>query len=289
MTAGRSVRDGDRVVALASPRPGVLGLLALIDPGRRAGSTDVMAIEHGATVLAVELARLRGLADTELRVRRELVQDLLTGTDDESAYLRAEALDYDLGPPHQVAVMEVTEGSPADEDVLLAARRALRQQQVPALLGTIAGTVVIVAPRGDTDWEALRLATVAQLGGGGCRLGVGEPYPRPSMLPRSLREAQLALRLQKASSEAERTSAFADLDVLRMLASVEDLADVEGLCQEMARRAGRLRRAQAHPAGEDPHPVPPARRRLRGHLPGPFRAPQHAEVPAPADPRADRL
>jgi sugar diacid utilization regulator len=228
MTAGRSVRDGDRVVALASPRPGVLGLLALIDPHRRAGSTDVMAIEHGATVLAVELARLRGLADTELRVRRELVQDLLTGTDDESAYLRAEALDYDLGPPHQVAVVEVTEGSPADEDVLIAARRALRQQQVPALLGAIAGTVVIVAPRGDTDWEALRLATVVQLGGGGCRLGVGEPYPRPSLLPRSLREAQLALRLQKASSAAERTSAFADLDVLRMLASVEDLADVEG-------------------------------------------------------------
>jgi sugar diacid utilization regulator len=229
MTAGRSVRDGDRVIALASPRPGVLGLLALIDPHRRAGSTDVMAIEHGATVLAVELARLRGLADTELRVRRELVQDLLTGTDDESAYLRAEALDYDLGPPHQVAVMEVTEGSSAGEDVLLAARRALRQQQVPALLGTIAGTMVIVAPRGDADWEALRLATVAQLGGGGgCRLGVGEPYPRPSMLPRSLREAQLALRLQKASSEVERTSAFADLDVLRMLASVEDLADVEG-------------------------------------------------------------
>ncbi len=227
MTAGRSLRDGDRVVALASPRPGVLGLLALMDPDHRAGSTDLMAIEYGATVLAVELARLRGLADTELRVRRELVQDLLTGTDDESAYLRAEALGYDLGPPHQVAVLEVTEGSPAHEDVVLAARRALRQQQVPALLGTMAGTVVAVAPRGDTDWEALRLAAVAQLGGG-CRVGVGEPYERPSMLPRSLREAQLALRLQKASSESERTSAFADLDVLRMLASVDDLADVEG-------------------------------------------------------------
>ena len=33
MTAGRSVRDGGRVVALASPRPGVLGLVALMDPG----------------------------------------------------------------------------------------------------------------------------------------------------------------------------------------------------------------------------------------------------------------
>ena len=228
MTAGRSVRDSGRVVALASPRPGVLGLLALIDPGRRASTTDVMALEHGATVLAVELARLRGLADTELRVGRELVHDLLTGTDDESAYLRAEALGYDLGLPHQVAVVEVSESSPAHEDVLHAARRALRRQQLPGLLGTMAGTVMIVAPDGGTDWETLRLAIVAELGGGRCRVGVGEPYPRPSQLAQSLREARLALRLQKASSVQERTSGFADLDVLRLLASVDDLADVAG-------------------------------------------------------------
>jgi sugar diacid utilization regulator len=228
ITAGRSVRDLDRVVALASPRPGVLGLLALMDPGRHASATDVMALEHGATVLAVELARLRGLADTELRVGRELVHDLLTGTDDESAYLRAEALGYDLGLPHQVAVVEVSEGSPAHEDVLHAARRALRRQHLPGLLGTMAGTVVIVAPHGGTDWETLRLAIVAELGGGRCRVGVGDPYPRPSQLARSLREARLALRLQKASSAVERTSVFADLDVLRILASVDDLADVEG-------------------------------------------------------------
>jgi sugar diacid utilization regulator len=232
MTEGRSVRDDGRVVALASPRPGVLGLLALMDPDGNATTTDVMALEHGATVLAVELARLRGLADTELRVRRELVHDLLTGTDDESAYLRAEALGYDLGMPHQVAVVEVREGSPAHEDVLHAARRALRHQQLPCLLGTMTGSVVIVAPDGGTDWEALRLAIVAELGGGRCRVGVGDPYPRPSQLPRSLREARLALRLQKASSAAERTSVFADLDVLRMLASVDDLADVEAFVQK---------------------------------------------------------
>jgi hypothetical protein len=35
MLEGRSVRDSDRVVALASPRPGVLGLIALMDPDRR--------------------------------------------------------------------------------------------------------------------------------------------------------------------------------------------------------------------------------------------------------------
>ena len=232
MTAGRSVRDSGRVVALASPRPGVLGLIALMDPDGRAATTDVMALEHGATVLAVELARLRGLADTELRVRRELVHDLLTGTDDESAYLRAEALGYDLGLAHQVVVVEVTERPPGHEDVLHATRRALRQQHLPGLLGTMSGTVVMVAPAGDTEWEMLRLAIVAELGGGRCRLGVGDAYPRPSQLTRSLREARLALRMQKASCAAERASVFADLDVLRMLASVDDLADVEGFVRK---------------------------------------------------------
>jgi sugar diacid utilization regulator len=243
MTAGRSVRDGGRVVALASPRPGVLGLLALMDPGHRAGTTDVMALEHGATVLAVELARLRGLADTELRVRRELVHDLLTGTGDESAYLRAEALGYDLGQPHQVAVVEVADSSPAQEDVLHAARRVLRQHQRPGLLGSMAGTVVIVTaaaepataggqPGGAPDWEALRAGIVAELGGSRCRIGVGDAYPRPSGLPRSLREARLALRMQKASGAGERTSVFAALDVLRMLAAVDDLTDVEAFVRK---------------------------------------------------------
>ena len=200
-------------------------MLALLDAGARAATTDVMALEYGATVLAVELARLRALADSELRVRRELVQDLLTGADDESARRRAEALGYDLGRPHRVVVVDVT-GHP-DDDVLYAVRRALREQGLTALAGMLAGSVVMLAPDGDIDWEKLRQATMAQMGGGHCRMGVGDVYPRPSQLPRSLREAQLALRLQKASSEAERTSVFADLDVFRMLSSVDDLTDIE--------------------------------------------------------------
>ena len=67
--------------------------LSLIDPERAADTADLIALEHGATVLSMELARVRGIADTELRLRRDLVHDLLSGTDDESAYLRSDALD----------------------------------------------------------------------------------------------------------------------------------------------------------------------------------------------------
>ena len=102
MRANSPTRDGERLMLLASPRTDVLGVLALVDPDRRADHADLVALEHGATVLSMELARLRGIADAELRLRRDLVHDLLAGTDDESALTRAEALDYDLRRPHRV-------------------------------------------------------------------------------------------------------------------------------------------------------------------------------------------
>src|SRR5882757_4919494 len=131
--AGQPVRDGERLSLLASPRPDVIGVLALVDPQRRADSADLVALEHGATVLSMELARLRGIADTELRLRRDLVHDLLTGTDDAGA--RAEALDYDLRRPHRVVVVE-GKGRIRSQDALLSAvRRALRQCRLPGLFG----------------------------------------------------------------------------------------------------------------------------------------------------------
>ena len=67
MRDSKPVRDGERLILLASPRSDVIGVLALVDPGRRADHADLVALEHGATVLSMELARLRGIADTELR------------------------------------------------------------------------------------------------------------------------------------------------------------------------------------------------------------------------------
>ena len=113
MRARKPIQDGERLVLLASPRPELLGILALIDPDRSADTADLVALEHGATVLSMELARLRGIADTELRLRRDLVHDLLAGTDDESALARAGALGYDLRRPHRVVVVEGKGGARA--------------------------------------------------------------------------------------------------------------------------------------------------------------------------------
>lgn len=228
---GKPVRDGARLTMLASPRPDVLGVLSLIDPGRVCDTADLIALEHGATVLSMELARLRGIADTELRLRRDLVHDLLSGTDDESAYLRAEALEHDLRQPHRVVVVH-GRGRTRSEDLLLhAVRRAVRDRRVPFLLDSWSGAVVLLTPA-ELPWEPLRLGILAELGGGQCRLGVGSISALPSDLPRSLREAQLALRLQQTLMTGTDACEYSKLGVFRMLAAIPDLSEVDGFVRE---------------------------------------------------------
>jgi sugar diacid utilization regulator len=228
--ASKPVRDGERLVLLVSPRPDLLGIVALIDPGKSADNADLVALEHGATVLSMELARLRSIADTELRLRRDLIHDLLAGTDDESAQARADALDYDLRRPHRVVLIDGKGRSRAHDALLSAVRRAMRQIRQAGLSETWSGKVAVVMV-GQTDWERLRRAIISDLGGH-CHIGVGGPCARPSELPRSLREAGLALRLQKTLLPGSSACEYPKLGIFRMLAAIPDLTDVDEFVRE---------------------------------------------------------
>lgn len=81
MDARVPVRDKGRLITLAQPGSEVLGVIALVDPDRTAGDSERVALEHANTVLTLELAHLRALAEVELRLRRDLVEELLAGTD----------------------------------------------------------------------------------------------------------------------------------------------------------------------------------------------------------------
>ena len=222
---GKPVRDGERLAVLASPRPDVLGVLALIDPERNTGSIDLVALEHGATVLSMELAKLRGIADTELRLRRDLVHDLLSGTDDESALTRAEALDYDLHRPHRVAVVEGKGRARAHDALLSAVRRAMRQARQTGLCEIWSGNVAIVTAD-QADWERVCRLITSDIGSQ-CHIGVGGPRARPAELPRSLHEASLALRLQQTLRHGSGACEYPELGIFRILAGIPDLTDID--------------------------------------------------------------
>jgi sugar diacid utilization regulator len=225
---GGAVREGERLIVVANPRPGVFGLLALVDPDKQAGEQEHVALEHGATVLAMELARLHGLAETELRLGRDLVEELLAGADDDVAAARAHALGYDIERVHRVVVVE---GSRVvDPDAFFqAARRAARDTGLGSLLMARGGSVVIVSDA-EGGWDEFRASLHAETGTR-CLVGVGGPCAQPHEVPRSYREARLALRLQ-ASGGGQDTVVFDDLGVFKLLAEPGDAGAVERFAQE---------------------------------------------------------
>jgi sugar diacid utilization regulator len=226
LEAGTLVRDRDRLIAVARQGAEVLGVIALVDPDHTAGDTERIALEYANTVLTLELVHLRALGEVELRLRRDLVEELLAGTDAQSARERALALGYDLGQPHRVVVVATTDRG--DPDALFhAVRHAFRATGAGSLLSARPGGVAMLCHTSH-DWERLRAAINAELGSRGrCRMGVGAPCTEPPEFPRSHGQAQLALKMQIATGSPEQATVFEDLGVYRLLSEIADLGSVE--------------------------------------------------------------
>lgn len=228
---GRPIRTDGRLLVVARPREDVLGVLSLIDPAGRAGEPENVALEHGATVLAVELARLQSLAETELRLGMDLVAELIAGArDGDAALAKARALGYDLERPHHVLVVEGRGPGDDQEGFAHAVRRAARTLVTGSLLLPRADAVLVLAPDPSEDgtrWERFRAGVLAEAGGGRCRVGVGGRCHRVADFPRSHREARLALRLQDATEGCGQAVVYDQLGVYQLLSEVEDRGGVE--------------------------------------------------------------
>lgn len=178
-------------------------------------------------MLTLELAHLRALGEVALRLRRDLVEELLVGTDAQSAKDRALALGYDLARPHRVVLVANGSGPVGHEAFFHAVRRAVRATGVGSLLVARSGGVAVLCAA-DQGWERFRVAVTAELGPrGSCRIGVGAPCTEPPEFPRSHGQAQLALKMQIATGCPDQVTVFDDLGVYRLLSEVADIGSVE--------------------------------------------------------------
>jgi DNA-binding PucR family transcriptional regulator len=173
----------------------------------------------------MELARQRTVADTEIRIRRDLVEDLLAGASPETALARGEAFQRDLSQPHRALVFE-SRGTLGGDQLFTSVRRAARELSLGSLLVSRGGTVVVLTDR-EIDWHELHSVVTRELVGGHCRLGVGSPTQGVEDFPNSHREAVLSLQLQRDAAEAPDVTVFDQLGVYRLLAATEDTREIE--------------------------------------------------------------
>jgi DNA-binding PucR family transcriptional regulator len=149
---------------------------------------------------------------------------------------RAQILGYDLDRPHQVLLIEAARGMDDIDLLLYAVSRAARQAGIGSLLAQRRRDVVVLADA-ETSWEEFRQAIGAGLQGAASRVGVGGRYRVPGELPRSYREAQLALRIQKTIGGPEQVTVFSELGVYQLLTASGDMSAIEEFVQ---RWLGRL-------------------------------------------------
>lgn len=224
------VRIKDRLVVLVRPHGEILGVLALVDARDEADEHTVLALEHAAASLAPELTHLRDLAEVELRLHRELVDDLLAGTDEASAYARSEAVGHDLRRGHYIVVVRWPDRT-VDDSFAQTVGRAASAVGMRSLLTRRSDHVVLVAddrPPARALYEALARATGTRSGA----VGVSAPCDSLADIPHHYQEAQRALEVRRHSRERYGTTFFDELGLYRILGPGNDYRELEMFVQE---------------------------------------------------------
>ena len=179
----------------------------------------------------MDLLRRTTIADAELRLRRELVEELLAGADDDAVLSRARALGQNLEQEHRVAIIHGCGLARSGDNGLHAAVSMARELSSGSLAMQKAASVVLIS-RADQDWEAFRGGAHEGAPGGHCRIAVGSVCGRPSEFPGSYREAQLAMTLQTDSRGGPDVVTWESLGAYRFLSSVDDVSGVDRFVKE---------------------------------------------------------
>ena len=226
--SGRA-RIGQRILTLVQPRAEILGVLAVNDPGGTASEDTLFALHSGATFLALELSHQRAVAEIELTLRRDLVDDLLAGTDRDGAYARADALNHDLRRPHYVVVVQST--GRTENALTAAAGRAATALHLNYLQGRHAGLVVLLTD-GRPDPQALHSTISELLGKTTGVIGIGSRCLVPEDFPRSFMAARRAMSIRLRSVSPQGAAAFDELGFYRLIDAAHGEGEVESFVRE---------------------------------------------------------
>ncbi|MEU3558745.1 GAF domain-containing protein [Kitasatospora sp. NPDC006786] len=229
---GRSVRHGEQWVCAVLAGHDALGTMVL--RGRPdLDDADRRLFERASVVTALLLLLRRSVAETENRVRGELLTDLLTAPERDPGGLtaRGRRLGVDLARPHLVLVAEPADGKADDRARLAgAARRYLFGSR--GVSAEHAETVVLLAPveSGGTDdpEETARQAAerLARLAGFPVTVGAGRPAAGPAALAASYGEGVRCLRALRVLGRAGEGASARALGFLGVL--LGDGHDVDG-------------------------------------------------------------
>ena len=240
INSGRPPRPLDVVPVRAGAD--ILGILA-VGLGQSTVQSEgrLRALEHGSTVLALELSKERAAAEVERRLRGDLVEEVLAGGLDideaERIARQAERLGHRLPQKAWVVVLEADDdkteaalSSRGQQDRLDGALSGLVRSRLPGALTLVrsASAVFLVPDELAADLPAVeKLATQVLAAAapvmkpGSASVGIGNLANGVSELARSHVEARQALRLTRRAGGRGRIASYRSLGAFRLLLEVQ--------------------------------------------------------------------
>jgi sugar diacid utilization regulator/putative methionine-R-sulfoxide reductase with GAF domain len=240
ITAGKPPRALDVVPVRAGAE--MLGMMAVgVEENTVDSEGRRRALEHGSTVLALEMSKERAAAEVERRLRGDLVEELLAGglEADEAERLarQAERLGHRLPQRAWVVTLEpdddkteATLTARGHQDRLDAALSGLIRSRLPGALTLVRSSSAVFMV---TDEVASDLAAVEKLAAqilaaaapamkpGTASVGIGNLANGVSELARSHIEARQALRLTRRAGGRSKVASYRSLGAFRLLLEVQ--------------------------------------------------------------------
>ncbi|MFH5877339.1 PucR family transcriptional regulator [Arthrobacter sp. NA-172] len=229
--ASRSpVREPRRLVTVALSQGEVLGAICMLETDRPVTAVNLFALTYATRLLEVELSHRRSLAQLELRLGHDLVEELVSGMDSATAGVRTQALGYDISGPQHVIVAE-WQPPRTDDSLAVALRRTFLELRSSALVSRRSQVAVAVV-RGQPMGAELFAVLAKTLRSATGAIGIGGPSLDVADIPRSFSEALHALRIRSGSTDRYGATRFDELGIYRILKTAGGEPDLAGYVEE---------------------------------------------------------
>lgn len=231
------------------------GYVLLHAPGP-ISEADCTALEHAATVLALEMAKLQAISEVERRFQNQLLWDLLNGniTSKEALELRARHAGMKPAPGYAVIVLDIDgferyclevlrdeeKAQEVRERFVRSARSSAAFHMPSSLCMDLSDSVTLLVPVVSPDRSdlvrlaaAIRSETLAALPGLTVSAGISRVCRELGQLPVAYREARQAIELGKELKGAGHITHFDELGSYRVLLSSGNRSEIESFCREI--------------------------------------------------------
>lgn len=229
------------------------GFIHILAVSKPITDLDLMAAQHGATVLALEIVRQRSMSLAEERLRTSFVDILIHGNFSDIGDLRerAWALNFDLQRDYVVGIIDFVESAAQmhrrgrDEAFISTGRSQVRQTAESYLgrdifLARGSDRTIFLHPAGSHEVQEV-LGALRALGAGLAEtlpdfpvfIALGNLHPGVGGIRRSYEEASQALELGRLSHFEPGLLVYEEMAVFRLLSSHHDPAELRAFADKV--------------------------------------------------------